>query len=153
LPAPALHGTFAKAYSLLTRLATKVGWDDLLRFRSAVFVMEEEYRMQKAQEEKRKTDVPGQSEADKSQPENASQPSEEAKEAVEETKAEGDDETAEAAEKLENVTLDTSDSNSKPIDVSHEQLEKPQQAAEETKVGSSVITITIMGSYLKNVEN
>ncbi|CAO3701520.1 unnamed protein product [Rhizopus stolonifer] len=51
LPAPALHGTFAKAYSLLTRLASKIGWDDLLRYRSQVFVMEEEYRVQKAKED------------------------------------------------------------------------------------------------------
>lgn len=44
LPAPSLRGTFAKAYALLTRLAAEVGWDELLRKRSAVFVMEEEYR-------------------------------------------------------------------------------------------------------------
>ncbi|QRV96077.1 hypothetical protein RhiJN_24095 [Ceratobasidium sp. AG-Ba] len=44
LPAPSLRGTFAKAYALLTKLAAEVGWDELLRKRSAVFVMEEEYR-------------------------------------------------------------------------------------------------------------
>ncbi|KAG9082942.1 hypothetical protein FS749_006450, partial [Ceratobasidium sp. UAMH 11750] len=44
LPAPSLRGTFAKAYALLARLAAEVGWDELLRKRSAVFVMEEEYR-------------------------------------------------------------------------------------------------------------
>ncbi|CAD6892515.1 unnamed protein product [Tilletia controversa] len=48
LPAPALRGTFAKAYALLTRLVSSIGWDELLKCRSAVFVMEEEYRMQKA---------------------------------------------------------------------------------------------------------
>lgn len=47
LPAPALRGTFAKAYGLLTRLVAKIGWDELLRSRSQVFVMEEEYRAQK----------------------------------------------------------------------------------------------------------
>jgi hypothetical protein len=47
LPAPSLRGTFAKAYSLLTRLVAQIGWDELLRSRSAVFVMEEEYRQQK----------------------------------------------------------------------------------------------------------
>ncbi|KAJ9097794.1 hypothetical protein QFC19_006662 [Naganishia cerealis] len=47
LPAPGLRGTFAKAYDLLTRLVTQVGWDDLLRTRSSVFVMEEEYRKHK----------------------------------------------------------------------------------------------------------
>ncbi|CAG8553576.1 15485_t:CDS:10 [Racocetra fulgida] len=54
LPAPSLRGTFAKAYSLLTRLVAKIGWDELLKCRSSVFVMEEEYRMQKAAEEERR---------------------------------------------------------------------------------------------------
>ncbi|SPO24172.1 related to BCH1 - Protein involved in transport at the trans-Golgi [Ustilago trichophora] len=48
LPAPALRGTFAKAYALLGRLVSSIGWDELLRYRSNVFVMEEEYRAQKA---------------------------------------------------------------------------------------------------------
>ncbi|KAF7796176.1 hypothetical protein EIP86_007350 [Pleurotus ostreatoroseus] len=48
LPAPGLRGTWARAYALLTRLVAKIGWDELLKTRSAVFVMEEEYRMQKA---------------------------------------------------------------------------------------------------------
>jgi len=48
LPAPNLRGTFSKAYALLTRLVAQIGWDELLKSRSAVFVMEEEYRMQKA---------------------------------------------------------------------------------------------------------
>ncbi|KAI0263047.1 chaps family protein [Gloeopeniophorella convolvens] len=48
LPAPGLRGTWARAYSLLTRLVSQIGWDELLKTRSAVFVMEEEYRMQKA---------------------------------------------------------------------------------------------------------
>ncbi|KAJ1025910.1 hypothetical protein NDA16_002536 [Ustilago loliicola] len=48
LPAPALRGTFAKAYALLGRLVSSIGWDELLKYRSNVFVMEEEYRAQKA---------------------------------------------------------------------------------------------------------
>jgi hypothetical protein len=48
LPAPSLRGTFAKAYSLLTKLTAQIGWDELLRTRSTVFVMEEEYRKHKA---------------------------------------------------------------------------------------------------------
>ncbi|KAI0036226.1 Chs5p-Arf1p-binding proteins-domain-containing protein [Vararia minispora EC-137] len=51
LPAPGLRGTWARAYTLLTRLVAQIGWDELLKTRSAVFVMEEEYRMQKAQAE------------------------------------------------------------------------------------------------------
>jgi hypothetical protein len=54
LPAAALHGTFLQAYSLLTKLASKVGWDELLRARSDVFVMEEEYRKAKEAEETRR---------------------------------------------------------------------------------------------------
>lgn len=49
LPAPGLRGTWAKAYALLARLVSKIGWDELLKTRSVVFVMEEEYRLQKAQ--------------------------------------------------------------------------------------------------------
>jgi hypothetical protein len=48
LPAPGLRGTWARAYALLTRLVSQIGWDELLKSRSSVFVMEEEYRMQKA---------------------------------------------------------------------------------------------------------
>ncbi|KAF9236058.1 Chs5p-Arf1p-binding proteins-domain-containing protein [Melanogaster broomeanus] len=48
LPAPGLRGTWARAYTLLTRLVSEIGWDELLKTRSSVFVMEEEYRMQKS---------------------------------------------------------------------------------------------------------
>lgn len=47
LPAPNLKGTWKRAYDLLTQIVAQVGWDELLRARSEVFVMEEEYRMQK----------------------------------------------------------------------------------------------------------
>ncbi|KAG8525766.1 uncharacterized protein KY384_000526 [Bacidia gigantensis] len=40
-------GTFLKAYSLLTEVTSKIGWDQLLKIRSHVFVMEEEYRSEK----------------------------------------------------------------------------------------------------------
>ncbi|EFI26806.1 ChAPs family protein [Coprinopsis cinerea okayama7 len=55
LPAPGLRGTWARAYALLTRLVSQIGWDELLKTRSSVFVMEEEYRMQKAQAEVKAT--------------------------------------------------------------------------------------------------
>lgn len=41
------RGTFQKAYSLLTHIAKRIGWDQLLRIRSQVFVMEEEYRSER----------------------------------------------------------------------------------------------------------
>jgi len=51
LPAPGLRRTWAQTYVLLTQLVSQVGWDELLKTQSAVFVMGEEYRMQKAQAE------------------------------------------------------------------------------------------------------
>ena len=47
LHAASYKGTFLKAYSLLTEVTAKIGWDQLLRVRSQVFVMEEEYRSEK----------------------------------------------------------------------------------------------------------
>ena len=44
LHAAGYKGTFLKAYSLLTEITAKIGWDQLLKIRSHVFVMEEEYR-------------------------------------------------------------------------------------------------------------
>ena len=47
LQAATYQGTFLKAYSLLTEIAASIGWDQLLRTRSRVFVMEEEYRSER----------------------------------------------------------------------------------------------------------
>lgn len=47
LHAAGYKGTFHKAYSLLTEITAKIGWDQLLKVRSQVFVMEEEYRSEK----------------------------------------------------------------------------------------------------------
>ena len=47
LNAAGYKGTFLKAYSLLTDITAKIGWDQLLKIRSQVFVMEEEYRSEK----------------------------------------------------------------------------------------------------------
>jgi hypothetical protein len=95
--------------------------------------MEEEYRMQKAQEEKRKTDVNPQAETVKapseSQPTEDESTAEDTEEKSKQDTTEGD-ETEDVTDKLEDVTLDESTPN-KAIDVA---LEKPQQAAEEPKV-------------------
>ncbi|OAA65600.1 clathrin-coated vesicle protein [Niveomyces insectorum RCEF 264] len=40
----AYRGTFKHAYDLLTEMTAKIGWDQLLKIRSNVFVMEDEYR-------------------------------------------------------------------------------------------------------------
>ncbi|KAF2712427.1 chaps-domain-containing protein [Pleomassaria siparia CBS 279.74] len=47
LHAAGFKGTFLKAYYILTEITKKIGWDQLLRIRSQVFVMEEEYRHEK----------------------------------------------------------------------------------------------------------
>jgi Chs5-Arf1p-binding protein BUD7/BCH1 len=47
LQAASYQGTFLKAYSLLTEIAARIGWDALLKTRSIVFVMEEEYRIER----------------------------------------------------------------------------------------------------------
>lgn len=47
LHAAGFKGTFLKAYILLTEVTKKIGWDQLLKIRSQVFVMEEEYRHEK----------------------------------------------------------------------------------------------------------
>lgn len=47
LAAGSYRGTFHKAYMLLTEVTKKIGWDQLLKIRSQVFVMEEEYRSEK----------------------------------------------------------------------------------------------------------
>ena len=42
LKAPGLKGTFKEAYELLIEIYKAIGWDDLLEFRSKVFIMERE---------------------------------------------------------------------------------------------------------------
>ncbi|KAI9244116.1 Chs5p-Arf1p-binding proteins-domain-containing protein [Phascolomyces articulosus] len=170
LPAPALHGTFAKAYSLLTRLAAKIGWDDLLKCRSGVFVMEEEYRILKAKEEERKTSI---SQHSSKAPKDSSTPSvqtasttpstvdqedgSEKKEEEDSEKQEQTEETTEDTEKKEDVHEDKDDDNTNKeeivekmenVDLNEESeasdlpkmdehsLERPQQAAEESKDGN-----------------
>lgn len=47
LRAATYKGTFKQAYSILTEMTAKIGWDQLLKIRSTVFVMEDEYRTEK----------------------------------------------------------------------------------------------------------
>ncbi|TGJ80671.1 hypothetical protein E0Z10_g8105 [Xylaria hypoxylon] len=44
LRAASYRGTFKLAYKILTEMTAKIGWDQLLKIRSSVFVMEDEYR-------------------------------------------------------------------------------------------------------------
>jgi len=45
LPGFRLRGTFRRAYNILIRILNNVGWDNLLQYRSKVFIMEEEYKL------------------------------------------------------------------------------------------------------------
>ncbi|KAL0075718.1 Chs5p-Arf1p-binding proteins-domain-containing protein [Phycomyces blakesleeanus] len=141
LPAPALHGTFAKAYTLLTRLAAKIGWDDLLKCRSVVFVMEEEYRIQKAKEEEKKTTHSPTTEYSP-----VEKPISEKKPIEEEASSEDDEplksneaetKSDELVDNMENVNLEDEDKSSSPkVDgpnITAPSLERPQQAAEDNK--------------------
>ncbi|KZL64832.1 bud site selection protein [Colletotrichum incanum] len=47
LRAAVYKGTFKQAYGILTEMTSKIGWDQLLKIRSTVFVMEDEYRSEK----------------------------------------------------------------------------------------------------------
>ena len=47
LRAAGYKGTFKAAYSILAEMTAKIGWDQLLKTRSAVFVMEDEYRTER----------------------------------------------------------------------------------------------------------
>ncbi|GKZ29265.1 hypothetical protein AbraIFM66950_004071 [Aspergillus brasiliensis] len=58
LHAAAYQGTFLKAYNLLTKIAASIGWDQLLKIRSEVFVMEEEYRVERQQSTSKPTTTP-----------------------------------------------------------------------------------------------
>lgn len=47
LRAAVYKGTFKQAYGILTEMTSRIGWDQLLKIRSTVFVMEDEYRSEK----------------------------------------------------------------------------------------------------------
>lgn len=138
LPAPALHGTFAKAYSLLTRLASKIGWDDLLKCRSQVFVMEEEYRMQKAKEDVEKSSASVDAEQQSESNGNVSKAKDvensevSAKKQSDEEKRESEKSVDELAENMETVDLDNDEEKEHaPIQVPHTPLVRPEQVAED----------------------
>lgn len=65
LRAASYRGTFKLAYGILTEMTAKIGWDQLLKIRSNVFVMEDEYRTEKqdsvpqAQSTKRNPSIDG----------------------------------------------------------------------------------------------
>jgi tetratricopeptide (TPR) repeat protein len=59
LRASVYKGTFKQAYSILTEMTAKIGWDQLLKIRSTVFVMEDEYRTEKQEATNRNPSTDG----------------------------------------------------------------------------------------------
>ncbi|KAL4992570.1 Chs5p-Arf1p-binding proteins-domain-containing protein [Aspergillus falconensis] len=74
LHAATYQGTFLKAYNLLTKIAAAIGWDQLLRVRSEVFVMEEEYRTERQHSTKPSIHSHGESPAESAEAAESTEP-------------------------------------------------------------------------------
>lgn len=133
LSAGTYRGTFAKAYSLLTDITAKIGWDQLLRIRSQVFVMEDEYRNEKTQPAEPQQTTRSSSTTAVHQ----ASPVVNGKSRAEDSEV-GDDEKAEAPNSLSSPGNTGSTSAVAPLDDSTASLERPENtvASEEVKSGS-----------------
>ncbi|KND00333.1 uncharacterized protein SPPG_04655 [Spizellomyces punctatus DAOM BR117] len=109
-----LRGTFSKAYALLVRIASKVGWDELLRYRSSVFVMEEEYRIHRAlvEEEQKTTEVEAKAASEEGSPQSGEPNGSAQHEEGKEQQTQDDEDMVEA--QMEAISLDDDSSPSKP---------------------------------------
>ncbi|CCX34663.1 Chs5p-Arf1p-binding proteins-domain-containing protein [Pyronema domesticum] len=124
LPASSLKGTFAKAYKILTEITAQIGWDTLLKCRSSVFVMEEEYREEKKHNNASVTAIHGESPRQSTEDveqSNGTHTPEEKKEtngdAEEENKNEGDEiEKPATSVAPEEKDEESSDSDKKPAE-------------------------------------
>jgi hypothetical protein len=119
LHAATYQGTFLKAYNLLTKVAAAIGWDQLLRVRSEVFVMEEEYRTERHHSTSKQSSIA-----------NVSPP---------ETNGNGEQENGEAAE--EDDTAETTANGDDSQQVEHS-IERPEQtvASEVVKSGNEDVS-------------
>lgn len=129
LRAALYKGTFKHAYSILTEMTKKIGWDQLLKVRSNVFVMEEEYRTDK---------TPNTAQAAKTEARTAS--TDGLRGSVDETNGkhderDDDDEDARSQQASTTTTPATEQSIKSPID---EAVERPSHTitAEEVKGGN-----------------
>ncbi|KAJ0423749.1 Chs5p-Arf1p-binding proteins-domain-containing protein [Aspergillus carlsbadensis] len=115
LHAATYQGTFLKAYNLLTKVAAAIGWDQLLRVRSEIFVMEEEYRTERHHSSSKQSSIA-----------NVSPP---------ETNGNGEQENGEDAE--EDDTAETTVNGDDSQQVEHS-IERPEQtvASEVVKSGN-----------------
>jgi len=162
LPANSLRGTFLKAYELLVKIVRKIGWNKLLFYRSSVFVMEEEYRIQRANIEKKQQEnkkgehertvsfsrttenkieeVAGQEQI---QPNNENKEQEETKKEEEDKKKDrAEDEGDEVDEDLENKMEEISLSSDAPAkeNIPKEEAPKEEPKKEESEKETSPTT-------------
>jgi len=141
LPATSLRGTFLKAYELLVKIVRKIGWNKLLYYRSSVFVMEEEYRVQRASVEKKQQEKNKErsvsfsstnenkaeeiviNERSQSLPQNQKEQSEENEQnkSDEKGKEKAEDDVSEIENKLEEISLSSDPQPSKPAEENKEE--------------------------------
>jgi len=166
LPANSLRGTFLKAYELLVKIVRKIGWNKLLFYRSSVFVMEEEYRIQRANIEKKQQENNGERErtvsfsrttenkieevAGKEPKQQTEEPEDNKKEEESKGKEKIENKGNETDEDLENKLEEISLSSDTPIDKVQEEkkdesIEKPKKEEEnkETNVQSRTNSVII----------
>lgn len=132
LRAAQYKGTFKHAYSILTEMTAKIGWDQLLKIRSNVFVMEEEYRSEKQPSGQQESRVNGNVQLEKEEgkadesPENLPKLPEEENPLEKETpEPVADDDNTDGVEKPSHtVTPEEAKSGTEDVEVTEEQLSR-----------------------------
>ncbi|KAL3438317.1 Chs5p-Arf1p-binding proteins-domain-containing protein [Aspergillus tetrazonus] len=126
LHAATYQGTFLKAYNLLTKIAAAIGWDQLLKVRSEVFVMEEEYRSERQHSTKPSIHSHGESPAESAE---SAEPAETAETNGSSEQENGDGRPVESVTEIVNGDDHTQGENS---------IERPEQtmASEVVKSGN-----------------
>ncbi|KAL7269104.1 bud site selection protein [Rhizina undulata] len=139
LPAASLKGTFAKAYKILTEITSQIGWDMLLKNRSNVFVMEEEYRHEKNASTATIRGSVGKSDGA------GSDIGSESEEEKEKTETNGGAEAEENGEKEADIGNGNGDAENEGADTPV--IEKPEHTVmpEEVKSGSEESSVTTDG--------
>lgn len=128
LRAAGYRGTFQQAYSILTEMTKKIGWDQLLKIRSEVFVMEDEYRNEKPEANAHKARNPSTDGLrGTSNPPSTNGETSEAEEGEEDDAEEVEEKEADDSESLA-PTLTNGNGNG------NEKLEKPSSTADPADV-------------------
>ena len=138
LRAAAYKGTFKQAYSILTEMTAKIGWDQLLKTRSTVFVMEDEYRTEK---QEASTATPSKRNAStdglRGTPDPATNGNDDS-----ESEAEEDSEKATEMATENSQGADEKAAEVPPLDVQEDKLEKPSNTIDpqEVKADTDVVS-------------